>query len=229
MVGFFDGVWDEAAGEIPGGATKRLLAISSSSANKDLHLLKGHLFAAASEDIKVLVILAAPRNAEWVETQMTNMISAVKRKYPNAIIDSRRTLNARDALFVVEQAIGFGLIADDQEEIEAKKLESAISGRKILCVRAANQASFLTVLQRRGFPEHILAAHFDEDVYQTDRNSNLSTKLSRRASTYAFLLYAHEGLRHLTKGSKKIWGDRLVTKSTTDSVAVAFKAKLLTN
>ncbi len=57
MVGFFDGVWDEAAGEIPGGATKRLLAISSSSANKDLHLLKGHLFAAASEDIKVLVIL----------------------------------------------------------------------------------------------------------------------------------------------------------------------------
>ena len=160
---------------------------------------------------------------------MTNMISAVKRRHPNAIVESRRTLNARDASFVVEQAIGFGLIADEQEEVEAKDLESALSGRTILCVRAANQASFLTVLQRQGFPEHAIAAHFEEDVYPTDRNSNLSTKLSRRASTYTFLLYAHEGLRHLSKGSKKIWGDRLVDKRTPDSAAGAFKAKLLRN
>ena len=229
MVGFFDGVRDDVAAQLPRTVTKRLVPISSRSAAKNIRLLKDHLFAAADDDIESLVILAAPRHDEWVETQMTKMISVVKRRNPNAIVESIRTLNARDASFVVEKAIGFGLIADDQEEVEAKDLESVLLGRKILCVRATNQASFLTVLQRHGFSEHSFEAHFEENVYPTDRNSNLSAKLSRRASTYAFLLYAHEGLRHLSKGPKKIWGDRLVDKRTTDSVAGAFKAKFLKN
>ena len=61
---------------------------------------------------------------------------------------------------------------------------------------------------------------------QPTGTQDLSAKLSRRASTYAFLLYAHEGLRHLSKGPKKIWGDRLVDKRTTDSVGWCFQSEV---
>ena len=186
--------------------------------------MKSHLYAAVDEEIEVLVVLAGP---VWVQETIGALIQDVKNRYPEATIRLVTTSDERGATFISEQAIDFELIASEDDEVEGAVLGKALGSRKALCVRPSNQPEFSSVLLRWGFPQNSVPLLFEERVFPPDQNSNLSSKLSRGSDSYGALLYAYEGLRHLSKGAKKVWGTRLVNRRTTTDVVRHFKATLL--
>ena len=227
MVGFTDQVRDAVVTELPEVIGHRVAVVSSKPGTPNLRALKDHLFAAADKGMEILVVFAYRREDQWVQDGIAKMTAAATRRYPDARIKTTSTQDFRSTPFVVQQATEFLAAGEDAGAIGPADMENVTGGRRILCVRSASQSAFGAVFVREGFSGQAIDGYVHEEEFPADRNSNLSAKLSRRASNYAFLLYAYEGLRHLSKGAKKTWGERLVNRSTTRSVVTAFKTRIL--
>lgn len=79
----------------------------------------------------------------------------------------------------------------------AARIESALGKRRGLCIGRIGKTSFASAFTKRGLSESDFKRLFEERLLE-GRQSNLNSDLKSYITSYAFVLYACEGLRHLS-------------------------------
>ena len=75
--------------------------------------------------------------------------------------------------------------------------------RRALCISSRGKAAaFSSVFERRGITRHDFDSFFDEELLD-GKQSNLNLYLAQKAKSYAFVLYASDGLRHLSESNRR--------------------------
>jgi hypothetical protein len=85
-----------------------------------------------------------------------------------------------------------------------KYIALALGKRRALCVSLRGKAAtFCSVFERRGITRQNFEQFFDED-FLDGKQSNLNPYLAQKTKSYAFVLYASEGLRHLSESNRRM-------------------------
>ena len=77
------------------------------------------------------------------------------------------------------------------------RIEAALGKRRALCVGRIGKTSFASAFARRGVSQEAFTRLFEEKVLE-GKQSNLNADLNSNIKSYPFVLYAGDGLRHLS-------------------------------
>jgi hypothetical protein len=86
---------------------------------------------------------------------------------------------------------------EPQSSDVAARIESALGNKHGLCIGRIGKASFASAFARRGVSQDDFDRLFEEKALE-GKQSNLNSDLKRYIKSYPFVLYACDGLRHLS-------------------------------
>lgn len=84
-----------------------------------------------------------------------------------------------------------------QDESRTTKIERVLGGKRGLCICRLGKGSFSDVFERHGISEGDFGRLFEEQRLD-GKQSNLNSNLKGYLKSYAYVLYAWDGLRHLS-------------------------------
>ncbi len=167
----------------------------------DLTEVSSRFFDAIQRAESIRIILFVPRGREWVIDRVNGIIASGKQRKAGLECDLVTFDNAGDRDGVLASIAAFGLPA--LTEVDRAMIRAKIPAGKVLCVSLAGKTSITDALQRAGFTTDAIAECVEEERIVGGRNSNLLQTLSSRSAQNPHLLYAYEGLRTLSPGTKK--------------------------
>jgi hypothetical protein len=101
-----------------------------------------------------------------------------------------------------------------------------LAGRKALCVCSLDKATFESVFARHDVKKIDFQRLFEEQAL-AGKQSNLNSDLKDWIKSYPYVLYASDGLRHLS-GPKLHSAPNLISARTVNEVVLKFLAMLET-
>jgi hypothetical protein len=175
----------------------------------DLTEVSSRFFDAAKRAEFVRMILHVPRGRAWVTTSVEGIL-----KNSTVEFDIVPFYNDGDCAGVLKCIAEFGLAIPDP--LDCGCVRKKIPCGKILCISLDAKASVIDALARAGFAPETIAECFEEERIEGGRNSGLLQHLSSRSRQYRYLIYAFDGLRHLSPAVKhkfvKCWNEANAAK-----------------
>jgi transcriptional regulator NrdR family protein len=77
-----------------------------------------------------------------------------------------------------------------------------LGGRRALCISSIGKTTFASAFERRGIQQSEFAEFFEEKLLE-GKQSNLNSDLKTYIKCYPYVLYAFDGLRHLSKSLRE--------------------------
>jgi hypothetical protein len=185
-----------------------------------IEAFKGRFYEVVKTAEALLVCLGRSEAEKRIEDAIRGIVNVGKKHYQKPI-DFEVFGNKYDPLPVVERVKSFGV--ESEPQIGPDDIRPKIPSGKILCMSLAGKTTIITALQRIGFSNASIRECFQEEVRTGARNSNLNQDLQTRARTYTYLLYAWEGLRHITPEAKKSFRFGCHDARSAAQVVVLFK------
>ena len=180
----------------------------------DLTELSSRLIDAIKRADSVRVILHIPRGRTWVFDSVQGILEKGKGMNSALEFDIVPFENDGDRDGVLQCIADFGLPAP--ADVECATIRTKIPSGKILCVSLEGKTSIIDALQRAQFAPETITQCFEEERIEGGRNSGLLQMLSSRSLQYRYLIYAFEGLRHLSPAVKhkfvKCWNEANAAK-----------------
>jgi hypothetical protein len=212
VVGFFSSVEDALRTEFDvliETGTIVCVGKKSSAYPFDLKRFKGHLaqcIAVGGPDDPIIVIASDLRSEQRFNNDLKHLIDAQKVRSGREIrLEFHK--DAQDAGAVIDSLETFGITgcADpcQESEISDAALTTYRHGKKILCVRGANQSEYEDVFRRANFK----FARFDEHFLEMELaySSNNGSTLKQSAKAHSCLIYAYGELKYLQPSVADKW------------------------
>ena len=206
ILGFYQSVHDYLHGNYQDSVGRRKLISLPRQRRADLQLIPGkfksrlmQLLAGGAED--VLVVLALPHDARWMQSVIQATIEQARSRFPTAKVRLVTSSDTRATENVVEELVRFGVAT--QDTIPRSALEERLGQSRVLFVWPEGRTPPSVALRRRGFMESDIRDFFEELAIDPGRNSNLVRLLRNKAKEFEHLLYAGRGLRTLPREVKR--------------------------
>jgi len=155
------------------------------------------------------MILHVPRGRAWVTASIEGIL-----KNSTVEFDIKPFYNDGDCEGVLKCLAEFGLATPDP--LDCGGVRKKIPCGKILCISLDTKTSVIDGLTRAGFAPETIAECFEEERIEGGQNSGLLQHLSSRSLQYRYLIYAFDGLRHLSPAVKhkfvKYWNQANAAK-----------------
>jgi hypothetical protein len=180
----------------------------------DLTELSSRFFDAAERAEFVRVVLHVPRDRAWVKASVYGILAGGKAQHSTLEFDVVPLDNDGDCNGVLKCIADFGLAAP--ADVECACVRAKIPSGKVLCVSLEGKTSIKEALERAAFAPEAVSRCFEEERIEGGKNSGLLQHLSSRSLQYRYLLYAFDGLRHLSPAIKhkfiKCWNEANAAK-----------------
>lgn len=187
-----------------------LQSISSKFKSRLIQLLGGE-----AED--VLVILALPHDARWLQGAIQSIIERARSRFPTTRVQLETSSDVLSTEKVVEKLDHFGVAT--QGTIPRSELAEKLGQSRVLFIWQKGRTPPSVALQRRGFTESDIQDFFEELAIDPGRNPNLVRLLRNKANEFDHLLYAWGGLRTLPAEVKRRF--KVVAREASDTTKVA--------
>jgi len=180
----------------------------------DLTLLSSRFIDGVNRADTVRVVLHVPRGRQWVVDSVQGILERGKDLNSALEFDIVPLENDGDRDGVLKCIADFGLAVP--AHVESDTVRTKIPSGKVLCVSLDGKTSILDALQRAEFAPETITQCFDEERIEGGRNSGLLQMLASRSLRYRYLIYAFDGLRHLSPAIKhkfvKCWNEANAAK-----------------